>query len=434
MRYILLFLAFIGVTFASSYPKLYAQLSDPLYEAASYAKTLPHVGELNTTTQTFISKADEALQKGLTFQNTQENQQKIEYLKSLRALQKEYDYFLHVLHQEINSAIDKKDYKLFTQLTAYKYDGLWQKRALYNKAKQFYKANKGYGYNKILDEQIRENELIEETREAFYSAPVSNSYTSENIQKQTKKDVYIEVAEKGIEYNFIIHNKKPYTITMKVDMQLSGLEQLNQTNEYIVLKPHTTKTYLKAKVSSGSIGYNFHYTWNMGSINAKHDDSYIYRLPFAVGENHMVSQGYNGKYTHKGRSRYAIDFVMDIGTKLYAARDGVVVKIKSDSKKRGESKEFSSDANYIMIEHSDGTFSLYAHLRYQGVKVKVGDVVKQGDFIGFSGNTGYSTGPHLHFAVLKNINLNAKESLPIRFNSDKGIVSIPIERTFYAAK
>jgi murein DD-endopeptidase MepM/ murein hydrolase activator NlpD len=433
MRYLALFLVFVSVVFGSSYPKLYEQLGNPLYNAAFHAKKLPDTGDLNTTVQTFISKADEVLQKGLEAQSSNENQQKIEYLKSLRTLQKDYNYFLHVLHKEINQVIDKKDYKLFMQLTSYKYEGLWQKRALYNKAKRFYKANKGYGYNKILDQQIREEQLIEETREAFYSAPVTNSYNSENIQKQTKKDVYIEVAEQGIEYKFIIHNKKPYSITMKIDMHLYGLEQLNKTDEYVVLKPHSTQTYLKAKVSSGSIEYNFRYTWNMGSINARHDDSYIYRLPFALKANHMVSQGYNGKYTHKGHSRYAIDFVMDIGTKVYAARDGVVVKIKSDSKKRGESKEFSKDANYILIEHPDGTFGIYAHLQYHGVRVKVGDNVKQGDFIGYSGNTGYSTGPHLHFAVLRNKTLNEKVSLPIKFNSDKGIISVPKERTFYSA-
>ena len=433
MRYLVFFLVFVSVTFGASYPKLYEQLGNPLYDAALHAKTLPETGELNATVQTFISKADEVLQKGLKAQNSENNQEKIEYLKSLRVLQKDYDYFLHTLHQEISQVIDKKDYKLFTQLTSYKYEGLLQNRALYNKAKQFYKTHKGYGYNKILDQQMREEELIEETREAFYSAPVSNSYSSENIQKQTKKDVYIDVAEQGIEYEFIVHNKKPYSITMKIDMHLYGLEQLNKTDEYIVLKPHSSQTYLKAKVSSGSIGYNFRYTWNMGSINAQHDDSYVYRLPFAVNENHMVSQGYNGKYTHKGHSRYAIDFVMDIGTKLYAARDGVVVKIKSDSQKRGESKEFSAEANYIMIEHSDGTFGIYAHLQYHGVRVKVGDSVKRGDFIGYSGNTGYSTGPHLHFAVLRNKTLNEKDSLPIKFDSDKGIVSVPIERTFYSA-
>ncbi|MEJ2372560.1 MAG: hypothetical protein P8Y16_01935, partial [Sulfurimonas sp.] len=65
MRYIFLFFVFISVVYSSSYPKLYAQLGTPLYKAAFHAKKLPDTGELNTTVQIFISKADEVLEKGL---------------------------------------------------------------------------------------------------------------------------------------------------------------------------------------------------------------------------------------------------------------------------------------------------------------------------------------------------------------------------------
>ena len=58
--------------------------------------------------------------------------------------------------------------------------------------------------------------------------------------------------------------------------------------------------------------------------------------------------------------------------------------------------------NKILILHNDGTFADYSHLKYNGAVVKKGEVVKKGQLIGYSGETGFSSGPHLHFAVFIN--------------------------------
>ena len=77
---------------------------------------------------------------------------------------------------------------------------------------------------------------------------------------------------------------------------------------------------------------------------------------------------------------------------VYAADDGVVYSTK-DNDKSGKSW-----GNFVKIKHNDGTYTLYAHLK-DGIKVKTGQNVKQGDQIGNMGNTGDSKGNHLHYEV-----------------------------------
>ena len=77
---------------------------------------------------------------------------------------------------------------------------------------------------------------------------------------------------------------------------------------------------------------------------------------------------------------------------VYAADDGVIYSTK-DNDKSGKSW-----GNFVKIKHNDGTYTLYAHLK-DGIKVKTGQNVKQGDQIGNMGNTGDSKGNHLHYEV-----------------------------------
>ena len=77
---------------------------------------------------------------------------------------------------------------------------------------------------------------------------------------------------------------------------------------------------------------------------------------------------------------------------VYAADDGVVYSTKDNDKSK------KSWGNYVKIKHNDGTYTLYAHLK-DGIKVKKGQKVKQGDQIGNMGNTGKSEANHLHYEV-----------------------------------
>ena len=110
-----------------------------------------------------------------------------------------------------------------------------------------------------------------------------------------------------------------------------------------------------------------------------------------------MSQGYNGNFSHQGKN--SLDFTMPEGTKICAARGGIVIEVKVDSNRGCASKRCIKDANNIVVYHDDGTFSEYAHLQKRGSKVEPGDKVIPGQVIGISGNTGFTSGPHLHFEV-----------------------------------
>ncbi|QHI37100.1 Murein DD-endopeptidase MepM [Kordia antarctica] len=156
------------------------------------------------------------------------------------------------------------------------------------------------------------------------------------------------------------------------------------------------------------------YTYVVGNINAKHNDDYVYDLPYAKGSSFIVHQGYNGSFSHKGQ--YFLDFTMPVNTPIHAIRDGVVIKVKKDSKKGCPTISCVNDGNYVWIEHDDGTIAEYAHLRYRGTALKLGNRVKKGQKIAFSGNTGFSQAPHLHMGVFINQINGERTTIPIKFN------------------
>jgi len=136
---------------------------------------------------------------------------------------------------------------------------------------------------------------------------------------------------------------------------------------------------------------------NLKGGHVKPDNSFVYHLPFAKGSKFLLIQAYNSKMSHK--DELSLDFKMCKGSKICAARAGVVTEIKKDSDAGGLKDEYLSQGNHIIITHSDGSTAMYWHLKKDGVLVNVGDSVTQGQHIGYSGNTGYTAFPHLHFQV-----------------------------------
>lgn len=152
----------------------------------------------------------------------------------------------------------------------------------------------------------------------------------------------------------------------------------------------------------------------------KKDSSYIYILPFEHKKKAFLIQGYESMFSHKGER--ALDFKVKEGTKVCAARDGIVTAVRKDSEEGGLKPENLSDGNYIFIQHDDGSVANYWHFKKDGVLVNIGDTVQTGQLIGLSGNTGYSAFPHLHFEVQGHDATGKYVQLPTRFYTQKGVI------------
>lgn len=191
---------------------------------------------------------------------------------------------------------------------------------------------------------------------------------------------------------------------------------------------------LRPTSTSGRIGYTLSYRYARGNpLTVDHDDDHLYLVPYAHGDKRRVSQGFRGAFSHYGENEYAIDFEMPEGTEVFAARDGIVAEVKQDSRVGGPARSYSGDANYVLIMHGDGSFANYAHLRYGGAVVAPGDRVNAGDLIGYSGNTGRSSGPHLHFDVRIPLLDGTMQSIPFAFLGTDGEPVEPRENRFYYA-
>ncbi|MDD5058076.1 MAG: M23 family metallopeptidase [Sideroxydans sp.] len=144
------------------------------------------------------------------------------------------------------------------------------------------------------------------------------------------------------------------------------------------------------------------FKYSIGDPDAVHDPAATYRLPFQDGQTIMIGQVIGGRITtHRAPdSRYAVDFSIPVGTPILASRKGRIVDVDQNFTRGGNDPALK--ANHVLILHEDGTLGMYSHFSANRINVSIGQWVEEGTLLGYSGNTGYSTGPHLHFAVLTN--------------------------------
>ena len=155
-----------------------------------------------------------------------------------------------------------------------------------------------------------------------------------------------------------------------------------------------------------------------------HDAPVAYQLPFDE-RRFSVGQAPEGRFSHRdAENRFAVDFTLPEGTPVLAARAGRVTRVQSGFSGNGLAPRDRERANYVRITHDDGSMAVYAHLKPEGVQVRTGQRVRKGQRIGLSGNTGFSTAPHLHFVLQVNRGMRL-ESIPLRMFGPLGELKFP---------
>lgn len=243
------------------------------------------------------------------------------------------------------------------------------------------------------------------------SGSLGNSQSRQMLKVTQRRD--------GNVIRFLVENLESADVTATFDLGLVNLKGSTPFPFTTTFAPHQTIEAFTLSPIDEAQEWHFSLTnaYTLGSNRAVHDDRFVYSLPYTPGQAFLVSQADDGAFSHTGPERHAIDWQMPEGTPVLAARGGIVVETKDDSSAGGADRSFENSANYILIQHSDGTIGNYAHLLKHGVKVKVGQTVNTGDVIGLSGNTGFSSGPHLHFSVFKTRNGRERESIAIRYRT-----------------
>lgn len=200
---------------------------------------------------------------------------------------------------------------------------------------------------------------------------------------------------------------------------LSGVVRPDPAKELRwVIPPRSDMSLLHLAVveGGGSPGVDYFYDYMPGDPEAIHRPAEAYRAPFAAAADHPITQAYPDNVTHQSvDSEHAIDIAMPVGTDVLAAREGVVFDVISSNFRGGVDRDkHLNSANIVRILHDDGTMAVYAHLNWDSIRVRPGERVRAGQYIADSGNTGFSSGPHLHFAVQRNAGMHI-EALPVAF-------------------
>lgn len=242
--------------------------------------------------------------------------------------------------------------------------------------------------------------------------------------------VHVRHGVAGRRIRFTAENEfhAPVEVMLAFD-DIAGLEYPPPDSELRwTVPPRESLTLLTLGIAdtgeSPEVTYRHEYL--IGSPDARHAPERPYRMPYALATAYPVTQAYPDTATHHTPdSRHAIDFAMPVGTHVFAARGGTVFAVASRNYRGGlDTTRDGAGANVVHILHDDGTFAVYAHLNRSSIRVRPGDRVTRGEYIADSGNTGFSTGPHLHFAVVRNAGGHL-ESLPVSFEGRNASSVVP---------
>jgi murein DD-endopeptidase MepM/ murein hydrolase activator NlpD len=242
------------------------------------------------------------------------------------------------------------------------------------------------------------------------------------LQVDPKQVIQLRVEQLPGENRYFAFNKLFAPAQLSVQLNHAQGVRLAPEGPHFMLEPQRERALFSVHAIAQAADYEMSYRITPGSPDAVHMTSAEYRPPFARGEFYVIHQAFGGSFSHSGPENYhAVDFAMPVGSAVHAARAGVVMQIEEDFYQAGTDLEKYGDrANFVAILHADGTFAIYAHLDLERVYVGLGQRVDAGQLMALSGNTGFSTGPHLHFVVQR--------------NAGAKLVSVPFEFTINQQK
>lgn len=240
----------------------------------------------------------------------------------------------------------------------------------------------------------------------------------------------IKIVSEGKTGGFVLFasNEAHCPMSLLLKLKLENLEEGEGRLDVYVIPARSDKfKLLELDVinSKKKSTYSSTEEYNYGNIlQEKYDEEHAYQLPFRKGDRFTFFQGYNGNASHQNIN--ALDFTMPEGTEILAARGGVVVKVVEGNTEFCPDEVCKKFNNYILIYHSDGTMAEYTHIQKEGALVNVGDVIEAGDFIARSGNTGWTTGPHLHFVCFLQ-RMASRRTVPTKFLVEDGKQAVLLE-------
>lgn len=243
-------------------------------------------------------------------------------------------------------------------------------------------------------------------------------FLSISLSAQESVKVYYEQAGMGV--NIYADNNEVIPMTVELKLTLSGMESDIANDEGYIVIPAKSKKFLltetRVAANSREMTFAMDSKYFIGDITLKPNTDHVYSLPFSKNDEVQVYQGYNGSFSHAGEN--AIDFGLGIGDKVTAARNGIVYKVVDSNTKACKDDSCAKYNNLVMIYHEDGTFAEYVHLKKDGAKVNIGDKVAVGDLIGYSGNTGWTSGPHLHYMLFQYTKEGGRKSYKTKFSTE----------------
>ena len=235
---------------------------------------------------------------------------------------------------------------------------------------------------------------------------------NDNIVENNDRQVYVTTRKHAGGDTLVVKNDlyAPVEIELEITHAEHVLGAPAKPIQWVLQPRSEIRLLTLAPTGTGTPRYQHKLRYALGDPRAQHFAS-GYPLPWRGGPFRMT-QGPGGRYSHTGpKGRYAVDIAMPVGTPIVAARGGVVIRTENNQSGRGSNPA----GNFVRVLHDDGTMGVYLHLKQGSVQVREGQRVRAGELLAQSGNTGNSTGPHLHFVVQKNAGLNTV-SIPFEFS------------------